>query len=170
MNHFELFEIPISMHPDNRYLKQKFYALSRKYHPDFFTQENEMEQAEALDISSQVNKGLKVFQNRDETIKYVLQLKGLLEEEEKYALPPDFLMEMMDLNEQMMEAKMGEDPLAIAKLKKTVSDFEIEIYQPVQGIVEGYDDNKISTAELLQVKEYYYKKKYLNRILATMQS
>lgn len=170
MNHFELFEIPISMHPDGRYLKQKFYALSRKYHPDFYTQENEKEQAEALDISSQVNKALKVFQSRDETIKYVLQLKGLLEEEEKYALPPDFLMEMMELNEQMMEAKMEEDPLAIAKLKKAVSDFEIGIYQPIQAVVEGYDDNKTSTAELLRVKEYYYKKKYLNRILATMQS
>ena len=30
-----------------------------------------------------------------------LQLKGLLEEEEKYPLPPDFLMEVMELNENL---------------------------------------------------------------------
>jgi len=116
-----------------------------------------------------VNKAFKVFQNRDETIKYVLQLKGLLEEEEKYNLPPDFLMEMMELNEQMMDAKMEQDPEAIAKIKNAIADFESEIYLPVAGIVEGYEEEKTTTEQLLKVKEYYYKKKYLDRILATMQ-
>jgi molecular chaperone HscB len=170
MNHFELFEIPISLKPDTTQLKQKFYALSRKYHPDFFTQENEYDQSEALEKSSQVNKAFKVFQNRDETIKYVLQLKGLLEEEEKYNLPPDFLMEMMDLNEQMMDAKMDQDPASSARLKDAIATVEEEIYEPVKSIVEGYEEGKTTTAELLKVKEYYYKKKYLNRILATLQS
>jgi len=169
MNHFELFEIPISLNPDKEQVKQKFYSLSRKYHPDFYTQENEFEQSEALEKSSQVNKAFKVFQNPDETIKYVLQLKGLLEEEEKYSLPPDFLMEMMEFNEQMMDAKMEQDSEAIAKIKNAIADFEKEIYLPVKGIVEGYEEEKTTTGQLLQVKEYYYKKKYLDRILATMQ-
>ncbi len=169
MNHFELFEIPVSLQPDLQQLKQKFYVLSRKYHPDFYTQENEFEQAKALEKSSQVNKAFKIFQNRDETIKYVLQLKELLEEEEKYNLPPAFLMEMMELNEQMMDAKMEDDEPAIAKLKTSIADVQEEIYAPVKGIVEGYEEGKTTTAELLKVKEYYYKKKYLNRILASLQ-
>jgi len=169
MNHFELFEIPISLNPNKEQVREKFYSLSRKYHPDFYTQENDFEQSEALEKSSQVNKAFKVFQNRDETIKYVLQLKGLLEEEEKYNLPPDFLMEMMELNEQMMDAKMEQDPEAIAKIKNAIADFESEIYLPVAGIVEGYEEEKTTTEQLLKVKEYYYKKKYLDRILATMQ-
>lgn len=170
MNHFELFEIPVSLKPDTQQLKQKFYALSRKYHPDFYTRENDFEQAEALEKSSQVNKAFKVFQNKDETIKYVLQLKGLLEEEEKYNLPPNFLMEVMELNEQMTDAKMEEDAGATAKLKTEIANLEEEIYEPVKHIVEGYDDGKTTAEELLQVKEYYYKKKYLNRILAAIQS
>ena len=168
MNHFELFEIPVSLHTDNLELKQKFYALSRKYHPDFYTQENDFEQAEALETSSQVNKAFKIFQNRDETIKYVLQLKGLLEEEEKYNLPPDFLMEMMELNEQMIDAKMEQDAGETEKIKSAISNLEEEIYEPVKSIVEGYEEGKTTTGQLLKVKEYYYKKKYLNRILATM--
>ncbi len=168
MNHFELFEIPISLRPDIQQLKQKFYALSRKYHPDFYTQENEFEQSEALEKASQINKAFKVFQNKDETIKYVLQLKELLEEEEKYTLPPVFLMEMMELNEQMMEAKMDEDANATVKIKDTISTIEEEIYAPVKDIIEGYEEAKTTKEQLLKVKEYYYKKKYLNRILATM--
>ncbi len=168
MNYFELYNIPVSFLPDQQKLKQKFYDLSRKYHPDFYTQENEFEQAEALDIASRINKAYKVFQNRDETIKYVLQLKGLLEEEEKYQLPPDFLMDMMELNEQLTEAKMEEDESAIAALKITIDNHEKEIYAPVNDIAEGYEEGKTTTAELLKVKEYYFKKKYLNRILAAM--
>ena len=169
MNHFELFEIPVSFKPDAQQLKKKFYALSRQHHPDFYTLENEVEQAEALEKSSQVNKAFKIFRNLDETIKYVLQLKGLLEEEEKYNLPPDFLMEMMELNEQMMEAKMDEDANSIDRLKNVTADLEEEIYAPVKEIVEKYEEAKTTTAELLRVKEYYYKKKYLNRILAAIQ-
>ena len=168
MNYFELFEIPVSLHPDTTQLKQKFYALSRKYHPDFYTQENESEQADALETSSMVNKAFKVFQNRDETMKYVLQLKGLLEEEEKYTLPPDFLMDMLDLNEQMTDAKMEGDIESMEKLKKMIADTEAEIYAPVKQIVEQYEEGKTTEADLLKAKEYYYKKKYLSRILATI--
>jgi len=168
MNHFELFELPISLHPDTRQLKQKFYALSRKFHPDFYTQESELEQAEALEKSSQINKAFKIFQDGDETIKYVLQLKGLLQEEEKYDLPPAFLMEVMELNEQMMEAKMDGEAASATRLKTAIAELEEEIYAPVKMIVEGYEEGKTTEADLLKVKEYYYKKKYLNRILATM--
>ena len=169
MNYFQLYDLPISFLPEQQQVKQKFYELSRKYHPDFYTRENEADQSEALENSSQVNKAYKVFQNKDETIKYVLQLKGLLEEEEKYQLPPDFLMEMMELNEQLTDAKMDGDSSAITALRKAIENQEREIYAPVKDIVENYEEGKTTTDQLLKIKEYYFKKKYLNRILATME-
>ena len=98
MNYFELFEIPVSFNVDKTLLAKKYFELQKKYHPDFFSQGSEAEQEEALERSSQVNRALKIFKHPDETIKYLLQLKGLLEEEEKYQLPPAFLMDMMELN------------------------------------------------------------------------
>ena len=169
MTYFELYNLPISFQPDQRQIRQKFFELSRKYHPDFYTQEDQSEQAEALDMSAQVNKAYKTFQNQDETIKYLLQLKSLLEEEEKYQLPPGFLMEMMELNEQMTEAKTEADPQAVTDLKKAIADTQQEIYEPVKKIMEQYAEGKTTTEDLLKVKEYYFKKKYLNRILAALQ-
>jgi molecular chaperone HscB len=168
MNYFELFDIPVSLQPNRQLIKQKFYELSRKYHPDFYTQENDAEQAEALEKSSLVNKAYQTFQNDDETIKYVLQLKGLLEEEEKYALPPDFLMEVMELNEQLMEAKMEQDDAALSRIQSSIAALQEEIYKPVREIVSDYEDGVTADEKLLQVKEYYFKKKYLNRILAAL--
>lgn len=154
MNYFELFELPVSLKIDQGKLAQKYFELQKKYHPDFFTQATEYEQEEALEISSQLNKALKVFKDRDETIKYVLQLKGLLEEEEKYQLPPDFLLEMMELNEELSD----ESAARIASIEK-------ELYSEVGSIIENYNDERIREQELQKLKAYYYKKKYLKRIL-----
>ncbi|HMK03009.1 MAG TPA: Fe-S protein assembly co-chaperone HscB [Ferruginibacter sp.] len=154
MNHFELFGLPISLKIDRSRLAKKYFELQKKYHPDFFTRGTEHEQELALETSSQVNKALKVLKHEDETIKYLLQLKGLLEEEEKYQLPPEFLMEVMTLNEDLSENSA-----------KQVAGIEKELYKEVENIIENYDDKTTTTADLFKVKEYYYKKKYLQRIL-----
>ena len=154
MNYFELFGLPISIKIDKSTLAQKYFELQKKYHPDFFTHGTEAEQAEALEFSSAINKALKTFRNESETIKYVLQLKGLLEEEEKYQLPPAFLMEMMELNEELSDNSPGQ-----------VAAIEKQLYSEVSAIIESYNDTTITNPELLQLKEYYYKKKYLHRIL-----
>ncbi len=98
MNYFELYGIPVNLLVDAKVIKPVFYELSRKYHPDFYSNASEERQSDMLEKSSLVNKAFKVFNQPDELIKYVLQLKGLLEEEEKYVLPPAFLMEIMELN------------------------------------------------------------------------
>lgn len=163
MTYFELYNIPISLHPNQDLVKKTFYELSRKYHPDFYTQLSEEEQAEGLEKSSMVNQAYKVFQHADETIKYVLQLKGLLEEEEKYQLSPDFLMEMLDLNDQALDVSEQAD---MDRLDQTIANFQKEIYEPVESIITDYKEGITTEKELLQVKEYYYRKKYLDRILA----
>lgn len=162
MNYFELFEIPVQLKVEKDSVSKKFFELSRKFHPDYFVNSDGDQQVDALEKSALLNKAFKTFQNPDETIKYVLQLKNLLEEEEKYQLPPDFLMEMLEINEQLMDA---EDDIEIKnKLQVSINNLQTEIYEPVKEIVEHYQEGITSEKELLQVKEYYYKKKYLNRI------
>jgi molecular chaperone HscB len=166
MNYFELFEIPVQLKVDAASLKKKFYELSRKYHPDFFSQSTEAEQGNALEMASMLNKAWKTFQQPDETIKYVLQLKGLLEEEEKYELAPDFLMEMLELNEELMETDTDEKSLSA--LDKRIAQIQEDMYEPVKPIVEHYKEGVSTEKELLQVKQYYFRKKYLWRILDKM--
>lgn len=158
MNYFELFEIPVDLKIDKASLSKKYIELQKKYHPDFYTQSSDEEKSEVLEKSSLINKALKTLQNQDETIKYVLQQKELLEEEEKYTLQPDFLMEMLELNEAVME----EEPAVVTK---KIEGIETELYAAVKAIIDNYTDGITTNAELLQVKEYYYKKKYLQRIL-----
>lgn len=154
MNHFELFNIPVSLNFDRSKLALKYFELQKKYHPDFFVNASEQEQEEALQISSQLNNALKILKDENETIKYLLLLKGLLVEEEKYKLPPAFLMEMMELNEDLDENS-----------SKKIKEMELQLYKQVQPIIDNYNDQKAGNPELMKLKEYYFKKKYLQRIL-----
>ena len=167
MNYFELFNIPVSLQVEIASIKKRFYELSRQFHPDFYSQSSSDEQEEALEKSALLNKAFKVFSNRDETIKYVLQLKELVEDDEKYQLPPDFLMEVMDVNEQLMDAKMDGDEEKITTIKQEIAQLQSNIYEPVKEIIEHYQETVTTQEELLQVKQYYFKKKYLDRMLAS---
>jgi molecular chaperone HscB len=161
MTYFELFDIPVQLKVNTAVLSKRFFALSRQFHPDYFAGENEAAREEALEKSALLNKAWKTFQNTDATIKYVLQEKGLLEEEEKYELPPDFLMEVLELNEQLMEM---DETGNRDQLSAVISQLSTAIYEPVKEVVENYQEGLSTEKELLQVKEYYYKKKYLDRI------
>ncbi len=161
MNYFDLFELPVQLKVDKSSISRRFFELSRKYHPDYFINEGSEAQTDALEKSAMLNKAFKTFQNEDETIKYVLQQKGLLEEEEKYELPPAFLMEVMDINEQLMDR---DDESVASSLKTSINNLQNEIYAPVQPVIENYKEGITTEKELLQVKEYYYKKKYIDRI------
>lgn len=161
MKYFDLFGIPVQLRVDAKSLTPRFFELSKQFHPDFFVNQDSVAQQEALDQSSLLNKAWKTFQQPDETIRYVLMEKGLMQEEEKYELPPDFLMEVMDINEQLMDQ---EEEGVKARVEAAVKQLENEIYEPVKKVVEGYREGITSEEELLQVKAYYYKKKYLDRI------
>ena len=158
MNYFELFDLPVTLKVDRSALSKKYFELQKQHHPDFYTQADEDEQKEAIEKSSLINKALKTLQDADQTIHYVLQLKGLLKGNEQYILPPDFLMEMMELNEKLAE----EDP---ETFKQEVDGLENELYESVNDIIENYSNDSITTENLLKIKEYYFKKKYLHRIL-----
>ena len=161
MKYFELFEIPVQLRVSEEGLHRRYIELSRKYHPDYFISQPEDMQAEALEKSAMLNKAYKTFKNPDETIKYVLREKQLMEEEEKYELPPDFLMEVLEINESLMDADGADGKEAITKRIDAIAK---EIYAPVSSIIEGYSEGVTTEEDLLRVKEYYYKKKYLDRI------
>lgn len=165
MNYFDLFGIPSSLKVDTNKLTATYFALQKKFHPDFHTNATEQQKDEMLEKSSAINKAWKIFKDPDATIQYVLMEKGLLEEEEKYKLSQDFLMEIMELNEEIMDAKMEEDAVTIARLKNQLNELNASIYAPVTQIMENYQEGITTTEELLQVKDCYYRKKYLNRIL-----
>lgn len=157
MNYYELFELPVKPVADKTNVAKKYIELQKKFHPDFFTNENEADKENALEQSAAINKAYNIFTNKEKTIEYFLLEKGIITTDEKYTLPPHFLMEMMELNEAIDE----QDGNAAAK----VNAFENDLYEEISGIILKANGEDLSLDALEKLKEYYYKKKYLKRIL-----
>ena len=72
---------------------------------------------------------------------------------------------MKELNEALMDG----DILIIEEVETKIFQLQKSLYHEVQHTIEGYSDDTIAEAQLLQVKDYYYKKKYLKRILERLE-
>jgi molecular chaperone HscB len=166
MNYFEFYDLPISFNPDQAVVKQKFYALSKEYHPDFYINEDQSKQEEVLELSTLNNKAFQVLKDPQKRLQYILTLKNQLNEEENYALPQSFLMEMMGVNEALMELEFEPDPSKIAIIKNQVNDLEQNLANELVNLTATFD--RASVAEqgslLIAIKDIYFRNKYLWRI------
>ena len=165
MNYFEFYDLPISFLLDEGALKKTFYANSKRFHPDFFTLEGEEKQNEILELSTRNTQAYKTLSNVDSRMKYILDLKGVMAEEGKNKLPQDFLMDMMDINEAIMELEFDFDETAYQKVLADAQNIESQLFEEIKPILESYKENVTHDLDLEKVKFFYLKKRYLLRIL-----
>lgn len=158
MDYFKLFDLPEKPVADNTHVVKKYVQLQKAHHPDYYTQETEQEQEEVLRQSAEINKAYKIFSDSDSTLEYFLRQKGVITDDEKYTLPPDFLMEVMELNEAISD---GNDDQS----RSLIASWDDRLLEEVKDIFERNDAYQYSTEELESLKAYYYKKKYLHRSL-----
>ena len=168
MTYFDFYELPVSFKIDAAALKKTFYANSKRFHPDFFTLESDEKQAETLELSTRNTEAYKTLSDFDRRMKYVLELKGVLAAEGENKLPQDFLMDMMDINEALMELEFEPDADAVSELKMKVQAIENQLFAEIKPIVDQADINDTPQYELEKVKNFYLKKRYLLRIFENL--
>lgn len=166
LNYFEFYGLPVRFNPDQAVVKQQFYALSKKYHPDFYINESAEKQAEVLELSTVNNKAYQVLSDPQKCLPYVLELRGHLTEGEQYALPQDFLMEMMEVNESLMDLQFEPDASKLDLLKEEVSVLEKSIEEELSLLTGSFDKEDAAEREQLLpgIKDLYYRGKYILRI------
>src|ERR1700748_2980272 len=163
MNYFEFYGLSESFTLDDAIVKKKFYQLSKEYHPDFYANEDDARQQEILELSTLNNKAYQTLSDPGKRLEYILKLHGLVSEGAKPQLPADFLMEMMDINERLMEI---EDAEGLAKLNAEVLAVEDEIKLKLEKAERGYTQLNDTAKEerLKEIADCYYRQKYLLRI------
>ena len=164
MNYFEFLDIPLSFLPDEGAIKRAFYSNSKKYHPDFHTLESAEKQAEVLRLSSLNNEAYQTLSDFDRRMKYLLTLLGALAEEGQNQIPQDFLMEMMEINEALMELEMDFEQGSFEQITGQLETMERALYEEVSEHLEQTLSLDMDPSPLTPIKEYYLKKRYLLRI------
>ena len=139
--YFEFIDLPVKLRIDTVSLEQRFYALSRRLHPDRFASKPAAEQEAALAESSRLNDAYRTLKDPILRTQYLLKLEGVeLEEQSKAAtdaarasgeqkkqvVPPELLEEVFELNMQLAEMRaakeMGEDEPELRRDLMTAKD------------------------------------------------
>ncbi|WP_428331385.1 Fe-S protein assembly co-chaperone HscB [Mucilaginibacter sp.] len=163
MNYFEFYGIDESFTPDTALLKKKFYELSKKYHPDFYATESDEKQQEILELSTLNNKAHQTLSDPYKRLEYILKTHNLVSDGAKPQLPSDFLMEMMDLNERLMEV---DDANELGHITAEVLAIEGDIDERIAVLTADYAslDDTAKESRLNEIADCYFRSKYLLRI------
>ena len=167
MTYFELFNIPLNLFPDLKEIKSKFYELSKIHHPDINQSSDPADYVKSLEMSGLVNQAYKTLSDFDHRLKYILDCVGALTDPNEQ-LSPDFLMEMMELNEVMMEA--SDDPVKKQQFLADLDFRETEQIDQLTKIWDSVDSGTPSADQIEQLKKVYFERKYLLRIRKNLNS
>lgn len=149
---------------DEAAVKRQYLLNSRKYHPDFHTLANEETQNQALEMSTRNNEAFKVLTDPDARIHYILQEKGLLNSENAQgALPQDFLMDMMEINEAVMELEFDFNPEQYEAATARLLELEDTLETTISPLLLTWTEQTNQPGQLEQVRDFFYKKRYLLR-------
>ena len=165
-DYFAFYDLPESFRPDEAALKRRYYAKSRETHPDFHATSSSENQAEMLRQATLNTDAYRTLAHPDQRMAYLLRQHGLLEEGKQGQLPSEFLMDVMDLNEQLMELEMDADPTGTAKVAAEVTALADTLDAGIEPVLAGYEQLPADprSAALQQICTYYLKKRYLLRI------
>jgi len=108
---FSFLGLPRKLNIDAGDLEQRYRALSRQYHPDYFYNAPPAERRASLERSSYLNDAYRTLRNSASRIEYLLKIEGGVDggagraATGRTAPPPDLLEEVFALNEELDEIR-----------------------------------------------------------------
>ena len=121
-NHFELFGLPVAYAIDLERLDRDYREVQGRVHPDRFAAAAESEKRLSMQWATQANEAYRTLRDPVSRARYLLSLKGFdTGEETNTAMPPDFLMQQMELREAAAEARAARDAHALEGLRLSIA-------------------------------------------------
>jgi molecular chaperone HscB len=161
LNYYDFFEIPHHLSLDLKDLEQRFYALSRKWHPDRFVRAGADQRQEALDASALLNDGYRVLRDPIQRANYLLKENGFdIGEQQSKEVPPELLEEVFELNMALEES----DTEAIAGARTRFEKMQQAIDEDLNARFRDYDQDP-SPEILRQIRALLNRRKYVTNLV-----
>lgn len=158
LSYFDYYNIPCQYKLNQSELRKLFYSKSKDLHPD---QSNQMD---AIDQTSVNNEAYRILSDPHLRLKHILEIFNGPMDESKMQLPKAFLMDMMDINEEI-EFVSDENRASLNEKIKSLIQSEEEQYNL---IIQNFDKQDHSEEVLRKLEEFYFKQKYYYRMLQNM--
>ena len=150
---FTLFNLPAAFEIDVQQLTERYRELQRTVHPDKFADAPERDRRLALQQAAHINEAFNTLKSSLSRARYLLQLKGIdTQEQQNTAMDTAFLMQQMDLREQ----------LAAVKEIDTLNEFLTELEQQTQNLINQLkqqftDENYEQASDTVRKLQFFHK-------------
>ena len=167
-NYFSLLGLPVSFQIDKNTLNDNYHELEKSVHPDKFANTTDRERLLSVQKAAQINDALETLKNPMRRSIYLLSLFGIELGENDSGMDPAFLMEQMELRENLSQVHTKEEPLAA--LDDIMADVKQRVDVAINNIAAQFD--KILSSEsnsdrdtmLKEAKSQVLKMQFLNRL------
>ncbi|XP_041079975.1 iron-sulfur cluster co-chaperone protein HscB [Polyodon spathula] len=151
-NYFDIMDCEISFAVNIQKLQRTYRNLQRSLHPDNFSQKQTKEQELSEKQSALVNKAYRTLLGPLSRGLYMLKLQGLQLEEAStdFAMEPQFLYEIMEINERLAATQREEET---SEIGHCVQD---RLQELIRDVSESFSKGDLKKAKMLLAKMKYF--------------
>lgn len=187
-DYFTFLGVPRKLNLDPADLEQRFRALSRQFHPDFFYNAPLAERRASLERSSYLNDAYRTLKQPVARIACLLQLEGVLTPADtaegsgaSKLVPPALLEEVFALNEELDEvrdlraggAATAEWTARLQRARQPIEEKRAEHERQITEVSQEWDALLVGTASqtertrvLHALRELILERNYITNLLA----
>lgn len=160
MNYFQLFDLPEQFELDLTELGSRYLALQKRFHPDNFAAGSERDRLLSVQQTANINDAYHSLKQPLLRAEHLLALRGLkISNEQRSFTDPAFLMQQMELREQLAEVREQTDP------EQAIADIEQQLVQQRkvlqnalhQALSARSAEQDQLAAELVRKLKFFYK-------------
>ena len=153
-SHFALFGLPEAFSLDQEMLEKAYRDIQSQVHPDRFAHAGDAERRASLQWTTRVNEAFRVLKNPVSRARHLLELHGVdVAFETNTAMPPEFLMQQMELREKLEDSK---DANALDALRSDLLSFRNSLQGEVARAIDTEKDYK-AAADLVRKLQFLHR-------------
>lgn len=152
MDYFTLFGLPAGYPLDTQALAVRFQDLQRQFHPDKFASGSAAEQLAAVQQSATINQAWQTLRHPLSRAEYLLSLHGFdLASEQHTVRDTAFLMEQLELREELDEIDQAQDAGRLSALQQRVTQmYQSRLQLMTEQLAESSWDTAADTVRKLR--------------------
>ena len=137
-NHFDLFGLSPLFSIEGEALERSYREIQSKVHPDRFAHAGDAERRASLQWTTRVNEAYRTLKDPVQRARHILELHGVdVAFETNTAMPPEFLMQQMELRETLEDAR---DAAALDDLRGNLTREKQSLEKAIAEAIDAKTD------------------------------
>ncbi|SNY57905.1 Co-chaperone protein HscB [Arsukibacterium tuosuense] len=160
MNYFQLFDLPATFELDLTELGSRYLALQRQFHPDNYAAASNRDRLMSVQQTANINDAYHSLKQPLLRAEHLLALRGLkISHEQRSFTDPVFLMQQMELREQLEEISTSDDPddAIMAVEQQLQQQRKVLLKQLAAALEANTAEQNQQAAELVRKLKFFFK-------------